>query len=214
MKGKLIVFEGGEGCGKSTQQEFLKNYLKNKGYDNVVVTREPGGTKLSEKLRKILLYGNNINICDKAELLMFETSRAQYIYEILKPNLEQGKVLLTDRFYHSSIVYQGYGRNLDINVIKMINSYVTEGIKPDFTFILDLPVEIGIKRAAEATGKKIDRFEKEKIDFLERVRQGYLDLPKLLPDENIMVIDGNLSKEKIFENIKYEINNLLYLVSF
>jgi len=93
MKGKLIVFEGGEGCGKSTQQEFLKNYLKNKGYDNVVVTREPGGTKLSEKLRKILLYGNNINICDKAELLMFETSRAQYIYEILKPNLEQGKVL-------------------------------------------------------------------------------------------------------------------------
>ena len=208
MKGKLIVLEGGDGVGKSTQQRFLKSYLKNKGYD-VVVTREPGGTGLSEKLRRILLYKDNTNICNISELLMFETSRAQYTYEILKPNLKQGKLLLTDRFYYSSIAYQGYGRNLDINVIKMLNSYVTQGIKPDIAIILDLPIEIGIKRAAKSTGKKVDRFETEKMEFLERVRQGYLNLPKLLPDENIKIIDATLSKEKIFENIKYEVNKIL-----
>ena len=208
MKGKLIVFEGGEGVGKTTQQKFLKPYLENKGYD-VVVTREPGGTKLSEKLRKILLYGNNINICDLSELLMFEASRAQYTHEILKPNLEQGKLLLTDRFYYSSIAYQGYGRNIDIDLIKRINSAATQGIKPDLAIILDLPIEIGIERAAEVTGKELDRFEEEEMDFLERVRQGYLDLPKLLPDENIKIIDGNSSKEKIFENVKYEVNKIL-----
>ncbi len=208
MKGKLIVLEGGEGSGKSTHKKLLKHYLKNKGY-NVVVTREPGGTGLSEKLRKILLYGNNINICGISELLMFEASRAQHTYEILKPNLKQGNLVLTDRFYHSSIAYQGYGRNLDVNAIKIINSYAVQGIKPDITIILDIPVEIGIKRAAEATGKKLDRFEKEKMEFLERVRQGYIDLPKLLPDENIKVIDATPSKEKIFEYIKYEVDKVL-----
>lgn len=208
MKGKLIVFEGGEGAGKSTQQKFLKPYLEDKGYD-VVVTREPGGTKLSNKLRKILLYGETLNICDLSELFLFEASRAQYTYEILKPNLKQGKLLLTDRFYHSSIVYQGCGRNLDIDLIKRMNSAATQEIKPDLTIILDIPIKTGIERAAEITGKKYDRFEKETKDFLERIRQGYLDLPKLLPDENIKIIDGNSSKEKIFENVKYEVNKIL-----
>jgi len=208
MKGKLIVLEGGEGVGKSTQQRFLKHYFENKGY-NVVITREPGGTKLSEKLRKILLYGKTLNICDLAELFLFEASRAQYTYEILKPNLEQGNLVLTDRFYHSSIVYQGCGRNLDINLIKIMNSAATQKIKPDLTVVLDIPIKTGIERAAEVTGKEYDRFEKEKKSFLEKLRQGYLDLPKLLPDENIKIIDGTSSKEEIFQNIKYEVNKIL-----
>jgi len=156
-----------------------------------------------------LLYETALNICDISELYLFQASRAQYTKEILKPNLEQGNLVLTDRCYHSTIAYQGYGRNLDIDLIIRDSLYATQGIKPDITIVLDLPVETGIERAAEVTGKKHDRFEKEEMEFLERVRQGYLDLPKLLPDENIKIIDGTPSKEKIFENIKYEVDKIL-----
>ena len=208
MTGKLIVLEGGEGCGKSTQLSLLNNYLQEKGFQTIV-TREPGGIKLSEQIREILLNPSNEEMSPRTELFLYQASRAQYVHEIIKPNLAQGKIALADRFYYSTIAYQGYGRNLDLDLIKKMNSYVVDNLTPDLVIILDIPVEIGLQRARKITGPKGDRMEQEKIAFHEKVRQGYLKLKELLPEENIIIIDATQSIEKIFEQIKKEINKIL-----
>lgn len=208
MRGKFIVLEGGEGCGKSTQQKLLQEYLINKGFE-LFITREPGGAKISEQIREILLSLNNKEMFSRTELFLYEAARAQFIHEILKPKLNKGKFVLTDRYYYSTIAYQGYARGLDIDKIKVMNSYATEEIIPDLVLIFDVPVETGLERAKKVTGGKGDRLEQENVDFHNKVREGYLALPELLPEENIVIIDATGSIEEIFEKVKQEVEKII-----
>ena len=170
VKGIFITFEGSEGCGKSTQSNLLYKYLGQKGYD-VVYLREPGGTSIGEKIRKILLDPHN-HITAECEMLLYMGARAQAVEEIIKPALLQGKIVICDRFLDSTLAYQGYGLEININLIKSIGDFVTEKIKPDLTILMDLPVEKGLKNRKPYK----DRIEKRSFAYHLRVRRGYLKL--------------------------------------
>ncbi|MFZ3071988.1 MAG: dTMP kinase [Thermodesulfobacteriota bacterium] len=195
--GFLITFEGIEGCGKTTQMDMVKDHLEWKGKE-VVSVREPGGTELGERVRAILLnvHTNDEPIDYFAELFLYEASRAQLLAHIIKPALNEDKVVLCDRFCDSTVAYQGYGRGLDMNAVNQINNYCAAGVLPNLTLVLDCPVEVGLKRAfsrinarnKDAAGKE-DRFEKEAIEFHARIRAGYLDLAKK-DAARIKVVDG------------------------
>lgn len=193
--GLFISFEGVEGCGKTTQLEMLREHLEWKGCQ-VVAVREPGGTELGEKIRGILLNidTEGLAITPWSELFLYAVCRAQLVCEVIKPALGENKIVLCDRFADSTVVYQGYARGLSLQAIADINKWVTEGIAPDITFIMDCPPEVGLKRAMArinniAEGKKEDRFERENIDFHKKVRDGYLRLAKEA-STRIKVIDG------------------------
>jgi dTMP kinase len=175
MKGKFITFEGSEGCGKSTQSQLLFRYLKAKG-KKVIYLREPGGVILSEKIREILLDPKS-QICAEAETLLYMAARAQVVEEIIKPALEAGKIVVCDRFLDSTIAYQGYGLGVDIKLIKNLGNFATQGIKPDLTIFLDLPVEHGLKHRNNCK----DRIEQRSISYHEKVRNGYLSLVRQEP---------------------------------
>ena len=176
MKGKFITFEGSEGCGKSTQSRLLSQYLKSKGY-KVAYLREPGGTKISEKIRKVLLDSRNGSITPVAELLLYMAARSQIVSELIKPALNSGKIVICDRFLDSTLAYQGYGLGMDLGFIKQIGSAVSSGIKPSLTIFLDLPVKEGLRRRA----LNKDRIERRPIAYHRRVRNGYLKLAKAEP---------------------------------
>lgn len=185
MKGVFITFEGGEGSGKSSQARLLANYLENSGYD-VEVTREPGGTGIGDAIRAILLNPDLSEMGNITELLLLAASRAQNVYERIKPALERGAIIVCDRFIDSTLAYQGYGRDFDINLLKSLNSLATCGVMPDLTILLDLAPEIGLERSkaldkAEAKEGEGDRFEQEDIDFHRRLRRGFLDLAEAEP---------------------------------
>jgi len=175
LKGKFITFEGSEGCGKSTQSEMLFCYLKAKGL-KVIYLREPGGVKLSEKIREILLDTKSI-ISPEAETLLYMASRAQVVEEIIKPVLKSGKTVVCDRFLDSTIAYQGFGLGVDIKLIKSVGNFATQGIKPDLTIFLDLPVKSGLKHRHKCK----DRIECRSVNYHLRVRNGYLKLAREEP---------------------------------
>jgi len=175
MKNKFITFEGSEGCGKSTQSKMLFNYLKAKG-DKVIYLREPGGVKLGETIRAILLDPKS-KISAQAETLLYMASRAQVVAQIIKPALESKKTVVCDRFLDSTIAYQGYGLGIDIKLIKSIGNFATKGITPDLTIFLDLPVKNGLKHRVSCK----DRIEQRSISYHEKVRKGYLALAKQEP---------------------------------
>ena len=175
MKSKFITFEGSEGCGKSTQSEMLFSYLKSRGA-RVVYLREPGGVKLSELIRTILLDPSN-KISAQAETLLYMAARAQVVEEIIKPALEAKKIVVCDRFLDSTIAYQGYGLGIDIKLIKFLGNFATQGIKPDLTIFLDLPVKSGLKYRHNCK----DRIEQRCVSYHEKVRKGYLSLAKEEP---------------------------------
>lgn len=202
MRGKLIVLEGGEGSGKTTQQKLLADYLKEKGLQ-VIQTRKPGGTKISEKIREILLDESNKEMDKKTEFLLYQAAEAQQSAEVILPSLKEGKIVISDRLYHSTLVYQGLVRGIDLNLIKTINQFIT-GIIPKITIILDIDAKEGLKRTV-----KNDRITAEGLEFHKKVRKGYLELKNILPEENIIVIDANQSKEKVFEDIKKQIIQIL-----
>jgi len=189
-KGLFITFEGADGCGKTTQMNLLAQYLREKGFD-VVVTREPGGKGLGEKLREILLNydGEVSSVC---ESFLFLADRAQNVDITVKPAVEQGKIVLCDRHGDSTVAYQGYGRGLDIERIEMLNSIATSNRKPDLTLVFDIDVETSMKRV----GTEKDRMESAGIEFHNRVRQGYLDIAKKEPDR-VKVINAVKSIEEI-----------------
>lgn len=189
-KGIFIVFEGPEGSGKTTQIKLLSKYLKKQNYD-FVLTREPGGTKVAELVRKIILTTGN-TISPLTELLLYESSRAQHVDEIIKPNLEKGKIVVSDRFYDASIAYQGYGRGIDINLVKQLNNIAAQGVKPDLTILLDISVEKGLARVLSGR-KKVDRLEQETISFHKKIRCGYLKIAK---ERNDIVVINVEDKEK------------------
>ncbi|MBF6647677.1 dTMP kinase [Methylobacter sp. BlB1] len=178
-RGKFITLEGGEGVGKTTNLSFISSYLQNHGID-VIVTREPGGTRLAEKIRELLLDSNNESISESAELLLMFAARAQHIKHVIEPALSQGKWVLCDRFTDATYAYQGGGRNMNISTIEWLENLVQDTLRPDLTLLLDAPVEVGIERAKDRG--QLDRFESEKIDFFERVRQAYLRQAELYPE--------------------------------
>ena len=193
-KGMFITFEGGDGCGKTTQIKLLDKYLREKGYDTLL-TREPGSVGLGEKIREILLNydGEVSSVC---ESFLFLADRAQNVDCIIKPALEAGKIVICDRHTDSSVAYQGYGRGLDIDRINMLNNIATSGLKPDLTIVLDVDVETSQSRV----GAEKDRMESAGIEFFERVRKGYIEIAKQEP-ERVKVVDSTQSIEDIHKQI-------------
>lgn len=196
-KGLFISFEGIDGAGKSTQIAMLKKHLENNGF-NVIVTREPGGSDICNKIRDILLDKNNTELCSMAELLLYYADRAQHINEVILPNINNGTCVICDRYYDSSYAYQLAGRKIDEAVLDTVNNLVVGEIHPDITFLLDLPLNVSEQRVS-GRGES-DRLELENTDFKQRVRDGFLLQAKKYPDR-ICIVDATLTPNKIFEQI-------------
>lgn len=194
-RGLFITFEGGDGCGKSTQLELVRKYLEEKGF-KTLTTREPGSLGLGQKLREVLLHYDG-DVAPRAEAFLFLADRAQHIAKIVKPAIDNGVIVLCDRHTDSSVAYQGYGRGEDIEQINMLNNLATQGIKPDLTLLFDVSTEVAQTRV----GSEKDRMESAGIEFHKKVRQGYLEIAKKEP-QRIKVVDSNLSIEEVFAEVK------------
>lgn len=205
MKGLFISLEGPDGCGKSTQIAFMKHYLESKGYD-VIETREPGGTDISEQIRRIILDKNNMKMQDMTELLLYAAARAQLVGEIIKPALEAGKIVICDRFVDSSAVYQGIARGLTVDTVYEVNAYALQNMLPDVTFFLDMPAVEGIRR--KHNQQELDRMELQNADFHEKVVEGYRQLAQT-QKERIVTIDAMKSIEVIRTEIEQKLKELL-----
>lgn len=206
MSGYFITFEGSEGCGKTTQIEALAKAFNAMG-KTAVVTREPGGTLIGEKIRNLLQDPSyEKEISDMTELLLFSASRAELIASCIQPALDRGEIVICDRFYDSTYVYQGLGRAIDINTVKKLNRITVGTLKPDLTILLDLDAATGIQRAKNRQSGELDRIENESLAFFEAVRDGYLELAKEEP-ERFKVIDGQLSVYTIREIIWDTVQN-------
>ena len=190
-KGLFITFEGAEGSGKSTQIEYARQFFKEK-HKSVVLLREPGGVKISERIRGLLLDVRNKEMSVECETLLYMAARAQLVKEVLKPALSKGWIVLCDRFLDSTVVYQGYGSGVDVKMIQEIGEFAVGGIKPNLTFIFDIDAKEGLGRIH----RKKDRIEQRALDFHQRVRRGYLALAKQEP-KRIKLISGNRTKEEI-----------------
>lgn len=193
-KGLFITFEGGDGCGKTTQIKLLDEYLRGKGY-KTLLTREPGSKGLGIKLREILLNYDG-EVSPTCESFLFLADRAQHVDCIIKPALEEGVIVLCDRHTDSTVAYQGYGRGLDLEQIHNLNNIATSGLKPDLTIVLDVDVETSQKRV----GAEKDRMESAGIEFFERVRKGFLEIAKQEP-ERVKVVDSTQTIEEIHQQI-------------
>lgn len=200
----FITFEGGEGSGKSVQARALYRRLSKLAIP-ALLTHEPGGTSLGEKLTRCLKWTEGTDISPLTELLLFNASRAQLIEKVIRPSLAEGKTVICDRYADSTIAYQSYGRGLDLKMVAAINNTATQGLKPDLTVLLDIPAEAGLARKR---AKKQDRFEQEETAFHQRVREGYL---KLATDDQKrwLVIDASQSKTQIGEIIWQRVRQLI-----
>lgn len=192
-RGIFISVEGTEGVGKSTNIAYIKQWLMDKDIQ-LEVTREPGGTPLAEEIRELLLSKRDEQVDSKTELLLMFAARCQHVSSKIKPALDSGQWILSDRFTDSSYAYQGAGRELGLDSLSELDQWALQGFKPDLTIMLDLPIEIGLARA-EARGEK-DRFESEQIEFFEKVRQGYLARAEADP-ERMKVIDASGSLDQV-----------------
>ena len=199
----FITFEGGEGCGKSTQARTLWRKLHQENVP-AILTHEPGGTALGNEIRRLLKKRQGSHISPQAELFLFAASRVQLLAQIIRPALAEGRVVVCDRFAHSTLAYQGYGRGLDLTVIDTINNLATQNLKPDLTILLDTPPERGLARKHSLK----DRFELEDLSFHRRVREGYLKTAATDPD-HWLVIDASLPKNKISKIVWEKVSQLL-----
>ncbi|MDO5388271.1 MAG: dTMP kinase [Clostridia bacterium] len=205
MSGLFITIEGTDGSGKTTQIKLLQKYLEEKGF-NVVCTREPGGTPISEKIREIIIDKNNDEMTDMTEALLYAAARAQHTEEVILPSLKEGSVVISDRFTDSSVVYQGFARSMGERLIKNINKYAVGDLEPDITFLLKLKPEDGLSRKRKQA--ELDRLEAEKFSFHQRVYDGYVRLSKRCKNR-IKVIDALKPVEEVHLEIKEGINELL-----
>ncbi len=210
----FITFEGIEGSGKTVQAKILNEFLNLRGRDSVL-TREPGGSPIGDDIRKILLDSNNVGMDPATELFLYEASRAQHVKHVIRPALEAGKIVLCDRFTDATVAYQGYGRQIDLDMIQRMNSQATGGLVPNLTLLLDCPVEIGLERAKyrielqekrarvtkTRTPDREDRMEKETLEFHHRVRTGYLALADAEP-ERIVIVDSMEDIEGVRQKIE------------
>ncbi|MFP3879925.1 MAG: dTMP kinase [Dehalococcoidia bacterium] len=201
--GLFIAFEGGEGCGKTTQAKLLTDKLQQHSIP-VVLTHDPGGTALGNEIRRLLKKERGCPISPQAELFLFAASRVQLVAELIRPALEEDKVVVCDRFAYSTAVYQGYGRGLDPASVEMINNMATQNLEPDLNILLDISPEQGLARKQNLR----DRFESENLSFHRRVRDGYVKLAGAQTDR-WLTIDGTLPKMQIAEIIWDKVNKLL-----
>lgn len=205
MRGLFITMEGPDGAGKTTQIECLKAYLTKQGYD-VLLTREPGGTVISEAVRELLLDPAHKEMKPATELLLYAAARAQLVGEVIGPAVEAGKAVISDRFVDSSVVYQGIARGLGVETVYAVNKPAIGEYMPDVTFLLDLPAEVGIARKKNQA--ELDRMEQESIDFHKKVAEGYRTLAARDP-ERILKVDATLPIDTICDMIKDRVNELL-----
>ena len=201
MSGKFITFEGGEGCGKSTQIKLLVQALEERGYD-VLQVREPGGTAPGERIREILLAKESDGLDPIAELMLYEAARAQIVHDVIRPALDAGKLVLCDRFYDSTIAYQGFGRGLNVQLIKQLNQAATGGLAPDVTVMLFIDPEEGLRRAKGVTGGdgEGDRIEAAGLAFHQRVQEGFAKIAMEEP-ERVLAVGAAGTIEEIHEAI-------------
>jgi dTMP kinase len=200
--GAFITFEGPDGSGKSTQIAMLAEHLRSNGWD-VLTTREPGGTPIGDQIRTVLHDVANTEMVSEAEILLYSASRAQLVGQVIRPALAQGTVVLSDRYADSTIAYQGYGRGLDLAVLRRITDFATGGLTPDLTVYLDVPVEQGLERKRQALAQHAgewNRLDQEDVEFHRRVRQGYLELAAAEP-ERWLIVDASPTVEEIRQRI-------------
>lgn len=205
MSGIFITLEGPDGSGKSTIVNLLSDYLSSSNID-YIFTREPGGTKIGEDIRNIILNNENTKMSPRTEALLYAASRSQHVHEKILPALQTGKVVLCERFVLSSLVYQGIGRGLGVEDVKAINNFGTKGLEPDLTLFFNIDPVVSLNR--KRSGKNVDRLEMEGVDFHTEVYNGYLDLINKYP-ENIVVIDAYKSKDEVFKQVKTEVEYIL-----
>ena len=205
MAGKFITIEGSEGVGKSTNIEFISKYLKSRDI-TTLETREPGGTKIAEEIRQVLLTTKGETVPEIAELLLFFAARSFHVENLIKPAINQGHYVICDRFSDATVAYQGYGRGFNIQDINTIASWVHEKMQPDLTILLDAPAEIGMQRAKQRG--VMDRMESEDISFYERVRHGYLTLASE-HKERFVVIDASQALKSVQTEIAFHLDVLL-----
>jgi dTMP kinase len=212
-RGKLITFEGIDGCGNRTQMRLLGQYLTERGVA-VVSTREPGGTELGRKIRSALLDGGAGSVEPLAELLLYAADRAQHVRRVILPALSLGQVVLSDRFYDATTVYQGYARGFDLELVNQLNELATGGLQPDLTLLFDLDVETGLKRTMRrgdgtgVTASRPDRLDQEPVEFHERVRQAYLDIAAREP-QRFRIIPSTGPVEVTFELMIRAVRDLI-----
>lgn len=205
--GRFITFEGGEGSGKTTQVRLLADWLVELGYD-VLTTREPGGTRIGDQIRALLLDPTYAEMRPETEILLFSAARAQIVGQVIRPHLARGGIVLCDRFADSTLAYQGYGRQLDLPTLRQITAFATGNLAPDLTICLDLPVEIGLWRKRGGDQAEWNRMEQEQRAFHERVRHGFLALAAAEP-QRWLVLDATRPAEEIQAAIRQRVAQLL-----
>ncbi|HYP25260.1 MAG TPA: dTMP kinase [Blastocatellia bacterium] len=200
MRGSFITLEGLDGCGKSTQLTLLARALERRGYD-CVITREPGGTPLGEKVRELLLSDESVGIAATTELFLMSAARAQHVEQVIKPNRDAGRVVISDRHLDSTVAFQGYGRGLDLRMIDAVNGFATGGLLPDLTIVLDLKPEVArLRLGARPVGGWLGAVDEERAEFHRRVREGYLKLVEASP-ERVKVVDAGRAPHKTHEQV-------------
>ena len=209
-RGLFLSFEGGEGAGKSVQTAALARALGERGRE-VVLTREPGGTAAGERIRDILLHAKDAPLSPEAQVMLYSAARAQLVREVIRPALESGKTVIADRFFDSTLAYQGYGHGVSLESIRAVTALAVEGLAPDRTFILDVPVQVGLARSAWHASAKWDRFEVLDESFHERVREGYRRLAAADP-KRFVVISADRDEGSIASDIRREVDGLLAAV--
>ena len=202
----FITLEGPEGSGKTSHIPYLVEYLREKSY-TVFPTREPGGTSISEQIREILHDLKNAEMHPRTETLLYQAARAQIVEQVIRPRLAAGEIVLSDRYYDSTIAYQGYGHQQNLDEVRALVKYATGGLSPDLTVLLDLDVEIGLKRKTQ-NGMEWNRLDAYTVEFHQRVRKGYLEMVKAEPKRWI-VVDASQSWDKVQENLREKILSAL-----
>jgi dTMP kinase len=211
---RFITFEGGDGTGKTTQISAAENYLREHGR-SCIVTREPGGTELGKLIRRVVLEVSDNEIAPSAELFLYLADRAQHVRQVIRPALQGEKIVLCDRFTDSTLAYQGYGRGMDLEWLRGVNDVASERLRPDLTFLFDCPVATGLARTAHRRSQKTldrpaeDRFEREQLEFHERVRTGFLELARAEP-ERFHILDAARSVTDVAGEIREIIEKELF----
>lgn len=208
--GCFITLEGDEGCGKTYQIPFLVDWLREEGL-TVFPTREPGGTNISEQIRDVLHDLKNAEMHPRTETLLYQAARAQIVEEVVRPRLEKGEIVISDRFFDSTVAYQGFGHGQDLEVVKSLVRYATGGLTPDLTILVDLDPCIGAERKRK-NNSEWNRMDSLPQEFYERVRKGYLKMASEEPDRWV-VVDGNQARDEVFHDLKREIENRLVFES-
>jgi dTMP kinase len=208
VSGVFISFEGGEALGKSVQAARLAETLRARGRD-VVLTREPGGTPFGERVRDILLHARDVDLTPEAQALLFSAARAQHTRDLIRPALAAGRIVLADRFFDSTLAYQGYGYGADLAGLRAMTRFAVGDLVPDRTFLIDAPVAVTLARLPRREARW-DRFHGDDRDFYERVRQGYLELARAEADR-FVVIDGEQPEEKVAADIRRQVDQLVGL---